>query len=107
MPIAAALRQRGASIALCSALCLGQAPSLAAGPAQHDQVRQWNLQAFEAYERAEVARAVSLYDKAARAGDASARYNLAVIRIREESDRPSLAQAIAHRQQQGVNAVLT
>ncbi len=96
MPTATTLRQCGALIALGSALWLGPAPSLAAGPAEREQVRQWSQQAFEAYERAEVERAVSLYDKAARAGDAQAHYNLAVMRIREESQRPTLAQAIAH-----------
>ncbi len=69
----------------------------AAGPARPAaEVVRWNREAFDLYEAGQTQRALSLYMKAAARGDPSARYNVAVIRLREESRRPAIATAIAH-----------
>lgn len=67
-------------------------PRSAVDPAK---VRAWNRDAFERYEAGDTARALVLYRRAAQAGDPSAQYNLAVIRIRGESRTPSFAAALA------------
>ena len=66
----------------------------ASPPRLRAQIRRWNQAGFDAYERGDVQRAVAAYGRAARAGDASGRYNLAVIRLRDESRRPPLARAL-------------
>lgn len=72
----------------------------AAGPARPAgaaaEVVRWNREAFDLYEAGQTERALSLYMKAAARGDPSARYNVAVIRLRDDSRRPSLATAIGH-----------
>ncbi|MBK8765446.1 MAG: sel1 repeat family protein [Burkholderiaceae bacterium] len=60
-----------------------------------DQIQRWNQEGFDAYERDDMERALAAYGRAAHAGDASAQYNLAVIRLRDESRRPSLTRALA------------
>ena len=59
-----------------------------------DQVRRWNRDGFEAYERDDIARALASFGHAARAGDPSAQYNVALIRLRDESRTPSLGRAL-------------
>lgn len=48
-------------------------------------VRDWNRRAFAAYEANQTRTAAALFAKAAARGDASARYNLAVMQIRGET----------------------
>ena len=61
---------------------------------RESELRRWNRDAFAAYERDDLPLALSLYQKAARAGDPSAKYNLAVMRVRDETTRPSLDDAL-------------
>jgi len=56
-------------------------------------VRDLNREAFERYEAGETPRALALFRRAARSGDASAQYNVAVIRLRGESRTPDVARA--------------
>jgi hypothetical protein len=84
------------ALCLCGALpaAAADAPAVAPGAAVR-AVRDWNREAFERYEAGETARALALFQRAARTGDASAQYNVAVIRLRGESRSPALQQAIA------------
>jgi uncharacterized protein len=58
------------------------------------QAGLWNRQAFQAYEANQLVRASRLYRKAALAGDWNARYNLASMVMRGESQSVSHRQAI-------------
>jgi uncharacterized protein len=55
--------------------------------------KAFNSAAFSAYEKGDVESAYRNYTQAAKLGDASAMYNVAVMRINDEVNQPSLAQA--------------
>jgi uncharacterized protein len=57
------------------------------------KVRALNNAAFDAYENGDVRAAYSNYDKAAKYGEPSALYNIAVMRIKDEVNRPSMTSA--------------
>jgi uncharacterized protein len=57
------------------------------------RTKAFNATAFNAYEKDDLNSAYRNYTKAAKLGEPSAMYNLAVMRINEEVKRPSLAQA--------------
>jgi uncharacterized protein len=58
------------------------------------KVRALNNAAFDAYERGDLRAAYSNYDKAAKYGEPSALYNIAVMRIKDEVNRPNMSLAI-------------
>jgi uncharacterized protein len=68
-------------------------PIEAQGVETISRTRALNATAFSAYEKDDVNGAYRNYAKAAKLGEPSAMYNLAVMRINEEVKRPSLAQA--------------
>ena len=74
--------------------CAANAQSPQPSSSRESEVSRWNRDAFAAYERDDLPLALSLYQKAARAGDPSAKYNLAVMRVRDETTRPSLDDAL-------------
>ncbi len=55
--------------------------------------KAFNSAAFSAYEQGDLKRAYRNYAQAAKLGEPSAMYNVAVMRINDEINRPSLAQA--------------
>jgi uncharacterized protein len=57
--------------------------------------KEWAQKAFELYEKDKVTAAIKLYERAARAGDLSSAYNLAVIRITDENRAIPLPRALA------------
>jgi uncharacterized protein len=58
-----------------------------------NQARAFNAAAFSAYEKDDLNSAYRNYAKAAKLGEPSALYNIAVMRINDEVNRPSLALA--------------
>jgi uncharacterized protein len=58
-----------------------------------DQAKTFNSTAFKAYEKDDLQSAYVNYAKAAKLGEPSAMYNIAVMRINNEVNRPSLSQA--------------
>jgi uncharacterized protein len=62
---------------------------------QAARIEAWNAAAFKAYEQNKHGFASRLFMNAARAGDLSARYNLASMKIRQETTLISLAQALS------------
>jgi uncharacterized protein len=58
-----------------------------------DRAKTFNSAAFSAYEKDDLKSAYRNYAKAATLGEPSAMYNIAVMRINEEVNRPSLNQA--------------
>jgi TPR repeat protein len=94
-----------ASVAILSLCASMSAAALAADPApapsgtpqrpETRSVRDLNREAFERYEAGETPRALALFRRAARSGDASAQYTVAVIRLRGESRTPALSEAVA------------
>jgi uncharacterized protein len=57
------------------------------------QAKSFNSLAFKAYEKDDLQSAYRNYTKAAKLGEPSAMYNIAVMRINDEVNRPSLKQA--------------
>jgi uncharacterized protein len=55
-----------------------------------------NDQAFKAYERNDINAALKYYSQAALQGERSAMYNVAVMRIRDETKKPSLKKAVRY-----------
>ena len=78
------------TIAACLMTMLLYKPSQAASVAQ---IQGWNKQAFSAYEANRVRQAARFYFKASLAGDASARYNLASMKVRQETTLISQSKA--------------
>jgi uncharacterized protein len=58
-----------------------------------DRAKTFNSAAFKAYEKDDLQSASRNYEKAAKLGEPSAMYNIAVMRINDEVNRPSLKQA--------------
>jgi uncharacterized protein len=58
------------------------------------KVRALNSAAFDAYEKGDLRAAYSSYGKAAKYGEPSALYNIAVMRIKDEVNRPSMGLAL-------------
>jgi TPR repeat protein len=69
--------------------------AIAAGVAEPQVNAERTAQAFVAYEEGRFSDAQRLYLSAARDGDPLAAYNVAVIRLGDESDQPSEAEAVA------------
>ncbi len=59
------------------------------------RIEAWNASAFQAYEANQYSLASRLFMNAASVGDMSAQYNLASMRIRQETSLISLAQALS------------
>lgn len=59
------------------------------------QIESWNRSAFKSYEENHLITASRLFLKAAKAGDISAQYNLASMKIRQETTLISLVQALS------------
>lgn len=73
----------------------GSAHTVGGAPLSPDpRVRDWNRRAVEAWARDDIATAQRLLRLSAGAGDVPARYNLAVIRLREESRTPGIPVAL-------------
>lgn len=61
-----------------------------------DRIAGWNRDAVAAYEAGDIEQALTPFPKAAARNDPSALYDVAVIRLRDESKRMSIAAAIRH-----------
>ncbi len=72
---------------------------------QASQIDIWNASAFEAYEKNKHGSASRLFMNAARAGDLSAKYNLASMKIRQETTLISLGQALSWTKQAAHNGL--
>jgi uncharacterized protein len=80
----------------CIVFLLSLNTSSAAHGAEVSKAASLNDQAFKAYERNDIRSAVRFYSQAAKLGERSALYNLAVMRIRDETKTPSLKQAVKY-----------
>jgi uncharacterized protein len=89
-----------ASIATSQALALERPTTVPTVPSYSQatesvkaKVRALNAAAFDAYEKGDLKAAYSNYDRAAKYGEPSALYNIAVMRIKDEVNRPSMGSA--------------
>jgi uncharacterized protein len=87
------------AICICFAILLGLGQeTTAANSAEHSRKvnagsKAFNAAAFSAYEKGDTQGAYRNYTQAAKLGEPSAMYNVAVMRINDEVNRPSLTQA--------------
>jgi uncharacterized protein len=59
-----------------------------------ERARKWGIEAFNAYENRQEKRAAQLYLRAAKAGNPNAQYNIAIMRINQETTIVSEKQAL-------------
>jgi uncharacterized protein len=85
------------AICLGLTLCLGLGSTFAKNGELSERVkaasRAFNSAAFSSYEKGDLQGAFRNYTRAAKLGEPSAMYNVAVMRINDEINRPSLTQA--------------
>jgi uncharacterized protein len=73
-------------VKLVLSLFIASAPySAIAQTSQLERARQWGIEAFKAYESGQEKQAALLYLRAAKAGNPSAQYNIAIMRINQET----------------------
>jgi uncharacterized protein len=86
-------------VGAASAQVLGVARSIEQSQKESKQLAD---QAFRLYEQNKVSQAINLYQRAAKAGDLSSAYNLAVIRLSDEDKRIPLKRALAYLNQAAI-----